>query len=88
MKGDTRRYTLKQISADYGIDIQTLKYRCVKNNLTPIVYNGLYQYALNINDVGLIIEKQNRYNVPEVVYVTRTTEIIHSKLNFLSLEQL
>lgn len=28
------------------------------------------------------------YKVPEIIYVTRTTEIYQSKLNFLTLEQL
>ena len=83
-----RRYTLKEISDCYGISISTLKWRCFKNNLVPIKHNGLHQFALTFADVYLVIDKDNENPFQEIIYITRTTEILHSKLNFLTLEQL
>lgn len=71
---------------------------------TAIIYgkrkSSLPKYLLDEKEVQQIIDfkprkygfktekTKNKILIPEVIYVTRETEIIHSKLNFLTLEQL
>ena len=90
MKVDiNKKYTLKQISDIYDISIDTLRYRCMKLELTPIIHNGKYQFGIESKDVFKILERPNKTaKVPDIIYVTRSTETYPSKLNYLPLNKL
>lgn len=85
-----KMYTLKDINEIFNVPIRTLLNRCLKYDLRPICHNGKYQYLLTFKQAQKITEYSLRRKeaLPEIIYVTRTTEIYQSKLNFLELNQL
>jgi hypothetical protein len=87
---ELQTWDLKAISHAYGMSKENLRYRCQKLNIHPINYKGKYEYRLNSIDIDRILAMVQRKTdtLPSIIYVTRTTEILHSKLNFLTLEQL
>lgn len=87
---ETETWDLKAISNAYGMSKENLRYRCQRLNIRPINHKGKYEYRLNSIDIDRIMAMVQRKtdSLPSIIYVTRTTEILHSKLNFLELNQL
>lgn len=83
-------WDLKAISHAYGMSKENLRYRCQRLNIRPVTHNGKYEYRLNSLDIDRIMDlvKRKSDGFPDVIYVTRTTEIYQSKLNYLEFEQL
>jgi len=92
-----REYTFKEMSNYFGVSPNAIRVRAdvlgipkrfkdfrgaVKTRF--VFYNEMEQIR-NKTRMSTII---NKPEFPEVIYVTRTTEIIHSKINFLELNQL
>ena len=87
---DVKLYSIKEISEMYNIQKETLLKRCQKYDYRPNYHNGNYQYLLNKKQVEKITDYYYRRTdaLPTIIYVTRTTEIYQSKLNFLTLDKL
>jgi len=87
---ETETWSLKDVAKAYGMSIENLRFRCRRLGIKPTTYNGNYVYRLNQIDIDRVVELFKRKDdvFPEIIYVTRTTEILQSKLNFLTLEQL
>ena len=83
-------WSIKSVSHAYGMSKENLRYRCQRLNIHPVNHNGKYEYRLNTLDIDRILAMVQRKSdtFPDVIYVTRTTEIYQSKLNFLELNQL
>lgn len=83
-------WSLKEVSQAYGMSKENLRHRCQRLRIMPIYYDGQYQYRLNSLDIDRVLElvKRRKDELPEIIYVTRTTEIYQSKINFLELNQL
>ena len=95
-------YTVRDIAKESERRIETIYYHIRKQNIKPIkselikgnAYTNFYSEGQKTTILGSIeeVEKNQARNppksIPEIIYVTRTTEILHSKLNFLTLEQL
>lgn len=83
-------WDLKAVSQAYGMSKENLRYRCQRLNIRPVNYQGRYEYRLNSLDIDRILDlvKRKSDGFPDIIYVTRTTEIYPSKINFLTLEKL
>jgi hypothetical protein len=96
MKNKHRLYGTTEMSKILGISRVSLSELCERKKIAKVKNS----YRLSIDLWKSILLKKHRkklYKIepkekskptPEVIYVTRTTEILHSKLNFLTLEQL
>lgn len=86
---NAKLYTIKEISDMFNIPTSTLRVRCLNKGYLPRTFKGKHQYMLTDFEAKEILDKKHKKEAyPEIIYVTRTTEIYHSKLNFLTLEQL
>jgi hypothetical protein len=87
---DEKMYTLKEINQIFNVPIRTLLNLCLKYDYRPICYKGKYQYLLTYKQAQTITDYtlRRKEELPTIIYVTRTTEIYQSKLNFLELHQL
>ena len=82
-------YTISELSHRFNISKRTLAHNCGILGLRPTTHEGKHQYLLTAKQVEQICDyKERRFeksNVPEVIYVTRTIEILESKMNFIDL---
>lgn len=87
----------KDISNLTGLSMENLRGICWRKKI-PKNQDGKYELSLeawkslllekhtqNIKITDFYVEQENK---PEIIYVTRTTEIYQSKLNFLTFENL
>lgn len=81
---NTKLYTIKEISDMFNIPTSTLRVRCLNKGYIPRTYKGKHQYMLTDFEAKEVLDKKHKKDTyPEIIYVTRTTEIYHSKLNFM-----
>jgi len=77
--------TLKQISYENNINLETLRKRAFKLRLKPTQkIEKSKEFLFDENQIHSILnysEKKHFYEV-QVIYVTQTTEIYHSLINF------
>lgn len=95
-------YTVKDIAKECQRIDYTIYYWIRKNNFKPIkselikgnAYINYYSEGQKVKILADIEEVEKAQSlippkrIPEIIYVTRTTEIYQSKLNFLELHQL
>lgn len=83
-------FTVAEVSKLHKIPKSTVKYRCQRLMINPIIHFGRKTYVLCRSEIEAIVNYSFLENVkvPEIIYVTRTTEIYESKLNYLNENQL
>jgi len=96
MKTETKLYGTIEMSKILGVSRCSLSELCLRKKMVKTGKG--YKLSLNLwKNILLKKHRQKLYKIepkekvkpiPEVIYVTRTTEIIHSKMNFLELNQL
>ena len=79
-------YTTLDLIKRTGLSKDALFNRANKLNI-PLRLIDNYR-AYTAIEANAVINYKSKVFDPEIIYVTRTTEILHSKLNFLTLEQL
>ena len=86
-------YNTKDASQLFGVSKSTISRLARKYNLVPFKTKFGSEYRFTYDEVEFLKTKLQSPNKgklydPEIIYVTRINEIYHSKLNFLTLEQL
>jgi len=80
-------YSLKDIASRLSISPKAVAFRLKKQNIRPRKRPKSNAHWYTRLDFDMIDTRQVEKEI-EVIYVTRTTEIIHSKLNFNQLHEL
>ena len=84
-------FTTKDIVEQTTLSKSAIQFRVEKLRIPyreRMITGFLKQRLFTEGEVSQIVNYKSKEFNPEIIYVTRTTEILHSKLNFLTLEQL
>ena len=91
-------YTSKEVAEMFNITPRAVNERIKIKRIKPYTFAGGTLFLFDVEMIKAIKKKKEKlsnailndvgFDVKEIIYVTRTTEILHSKLNYLSLEQL